>query len=229
MIGMQTIQIVALVVMILSLAALACLLVRKWKQLDLLGEELAALRRKFDEVVDRVDFDYLTGVFSRAAGERRLKEALRCFPCVVVFLDLDDFKLINKAHGWAAGDEALKELTSWLLTRFRRAHDTVYRMGGDEFVLVLPALIQEPDPYAGELPQPVDALHMVEAFAVQNLREIAEECSVRFTFGLATTRQFPRHRVLLEAQEEALIAKRRRDQLRDAAEEVDPAQAEVSS
>jgi diguanylate cyclase (GGDEF)-like protein len=229
MIGMQTIQIAALVVMILSLAALAWLFVRKWKQLDLLGEELAALRRKFDEVVDRVDFDYLTGAFSRAAGERRMREALRCYPCVVVFIDLDDFKLINKAHGWAAGDEALKEIVAWLLTRFRRAHDTVYRMGGDEFVLVLPAPVLEPDIYAADQPPAADPLHLVEQFAQQNLREIAEECSVRFTFGLATTRQFPRHRVLLEAQEEALIAKRRRDALRDAAEKVDPAQAEVAS
>jgi hypothetical protein len=72
MIGMQTIQIAALVVMILSLAALAWLFVRKWKQLDLLGEELAALRRKFDEVVDRVDFDYLTGAAGTEPVSRRI-------------------------------------------------------------------------------------------------------------------------------------------------------------
>lgn len=226
---MNPIQIASFVLLTVSLLLASALYVLKRRQLDALARELAALTKKFDEVVDRVDFDYLTGAYSRAAGERRLREAMRCFPCVVVFIDLDDFGLINKAHGWDKGDEALRELASWLLARFRRAHDTVYRMGGDEFVVVLPAIAPQPDVYATPQPPAQDPLSLVEAFAQQNLREIAEECATRFTAGLATTRQWPVHRVLLEAQEEVRLARLRRQALRDAAEEIDPAQAEVRS
>lgn len=219
------IQIASFLVLLTSLGLLGWLYHLKWKQVELLATELVTLQRKFDEVVDRVDFDYLTGAFSRSAGERRMREALRCYPCVVVFVDLDDFGLINKAHGWEKGDEALKELSSWLLARFRRAHDTVYRMGGDEFVIVLPALIPQPDMYSANVPASQDPLHLTEQYALENLREIAEKCHVRFTSGLATSRQWSAHRVLIEAQEEVRLAKLRRASLREAAEEVDPAQA----
>lgn len=203
---------------------------RRWhRRLEALARELKSLTKKFDEVVDRVDHDYLTGAYSRLAGERRLKEAMRCFPCVVVFIDLDDFGLINKAHGWDKGDEALKEIASFLLARFRRAHDTVYRLGGDEFVVVLPALTPQPDRFADPQPPAQDPLHLTEAFAQENLRQIAQECPVAFTYGLATTRQWPAHRVLIEAQEEVRLARQRRDALREAAAEIDSAQAEAQS
>ncbi len=225
----NTVQIVSVLMLTAFLGVAGALYVLKWRQLETLARELASLTKKFDEVVDRVDYDYLTGAYSRAAGERRLREAMRCFPCVVVFIDLDDFGLINKAHGWDKGDEALKELVSWLLARFRRAHDTVYRMGGDEFVVVLPAISPQPDAYAVPQPPAQDPLTLTELFAQENLRQIAEECPVRFTAGLATTRQWPMHRVLLEAKEEVRLAKLRRATLREAAEEIDPAQAEVVS
>jgi diguanylate cyclase (GGDEF)-like protein len=88
--------------------------------------------------------DQLTGVLNRTALEARVVElahqatAARSRVAVIVG-DLDDFKAINDEHGHAIGDKVLKEVA----TRLQDALDggeTVYRFGGEEFVVLLPGL-----------------------------------------------------------------------------------------
>jgi diguanylate cyclase (GGDEF)-like protein/PAS domain S-box-containing protein len=88
--------------------------------------------------------DDLTGLVNRKGLEERLWEALRDDPAgtLLVFFDLDGFKSINDVHGHEAGDMVLAELGSRLARAVRPA-DTVSRYGGDEFVLVCTAVVDD--------------------------------------------------------------------------------------
>lgn len=86
--------------------------------------------------------DPLTGIFNRRYLDRRLRdEVLRArrygAPLSLVFLDIDHFKRINDAHGHAAGDQILTELST-LLAGALRETDVLTRYGGEEFVLLIP-------------------------------------------------------------------------------------------
>ena len=90
--------------------------------------------------------DHLTGLANRLALMGRLRGALadlRDNPgrIVLLFVDLDNFKLINDAYGHEVGDEVLIEVALRLRGAARRA-DMVARLGGDEFVMLfdVPAL-----------------------------------------------------------------------------------------
>ena len=99
--------------------------------------------------------DNLTGLPNRALFHDRLQQALanaqRNKACLgLVFLDLDNFKPINDQHGHAAGDMLLQTVAQRLRQTIR-AVDTVARIGGDEFVLLLT-----------ELDQPDSAIRLAE-------------------------------------------------------------------
>lgn len=61
----------------------------------------------------------------------------------VVFLDLDHFKSINDSLGHAIGDVFLQEVAAWLKNSLRQ-EDTVSRLGGDEFIMIMPD-VEGPD------------------------------------------------------------------------------------
>ncbi|HEY4581904.1 MAG TPA: PAS domain S-box protein [Lysobacter sp.] len=82
--------------------------------------------------------DELTGLPNRAAWMQALAERRDggAAPAAVMFLDLDGFKQVNDVHGHAAGDAVLREFAA-RLRRCVRATDTVARLAGDEFVVLL--------------------------------------------------------------------------------------------
>ncbi|WP_198538305.1 GGDEF domain-containing protein [Marinicella sediminis] len=86
--------------------------------------------------------DDLTGLFNRRAfainSNRELDFCLTSgSDFSVIMLDIDDFKEINDRYGHVAGDEVLKQLSA-LINSFIRRSDSVYRWGGEEFVVLLP-------------------------------------------------------------------------------------------
>lgn len=100
-------------------------------------------RRCYEERIEyQAFYDALTGLPNRILFNDRLKlalsEAIRCRKMVaVMFLDLDRFKIINDTLGHDIGDLLLKAVTGKLSGCLRR-RDTVSRMGGDEFLFILP-------------------------------------------------------------------------------------------
>jgi diguanylate cyclase (GGDEF)-like protein/PAS domain S-box-containing protein len=108
----------------------------------LAGTLATALARLRDEERTRYEavHDPLTGLANRTLLRDRLEHALARSPresgaTAVLFVDLDNFKRVNDAHGHAAGDVALAELARRLRMAVRPG-DTVARLGGDEFVIV---------------------------------------------------------------------------------------------
>ena len=83
--------------------------------------------------------DALTGLYNRAYFDNEMSqlEHGHRFPVSIVMADLDDLKGTNDRYGHAAGDMFLKEAASVLLASFRTV-DVVARIGGDEFVVLLP-------------------------------------------------------------------------------------------
>jgi diguanylate cyclase (GGDEF)-like protein/PAS domain S-box-containing protein len=85
--------------------------------------------------------DHLTGLPNRRSYEERLEEAVArarrgATPLALAFLDLDNFKQINDGLGRAVGDAVLREFAQRLAATVRSI-DTVARLAGDEFVVVL--------------------------------------------------------------------------------------------
>ena len=126
--------------------------------------------QRLDQLTRR---DTLTGLYNRREfGERLPQAAARAahggLGLAVLFIDVDHFKAINDQSGHAAGDEVLKEVAQRLQSGVR-AQDTVARLAGDEFVVILESLetIEEPQFIARKI---VSALDRPVVFREQLLR-----------------------------------------------------------
>lgn len=107
-------------------------------QLDAMGR----MEQRTEEVFKLAALDPLTGLYNRRSGEQRLKEEIsraqrhgRALTALI--LDMNGLKSINDKHGHPAGDEAIKALAA-RLTRAIRGSDLAARIGGDEFMVLLP-------------------------------------------------------------------------------------------
>ena len=101
------------------------------------------VEKRMQEILSyQATHDELTTLINRREFERRLDQLLLNRTNdpgdVLLYLDLDQFKLINDNCGHDAGDQLLRQLTGLLNTRLRHT-DTLARLGGDEFAALLPS------------------------------------------------------------------------------------------
>ena len=110
-------------------------------------EILSRLRIRAEEFHELATRDSLTGLSNRRLGEERLASEIarsdrHGHPLSILLLDLNRFKGINDRHGHAAGDFVLKAFAK-RLDKVIRASDLAVRLGGDEFLVILPECLPE--------------------------------------------------------------------------------------
>jgi diguanylate cyclase (GGDEF)-like protein/PAS domain S-box-containing protein len=107
----------------------------------LVFKDVTQLRGMEREMIYLASHDPLTGLINRREFEIRLKRAIRAARAerrhhVLLYLDLDEFKVVNDTCGHLVGDEMLRQITALLRSRVRRS-DVLARLGGDEFGVLL--------------------------------------------------------------------------------------------
>ncbi len=100
------------------------------------------LRANYEQSLSMALTDSLTGVFNRryvnAHLPRLLERAIDSHkPVSILMFDIDHFKIVNDSYGHTVGDEVLKEVSA-RASRNLRTFDLVARLGGEEFVVILP-------------------------------------------------------------------------------------------
>jgi diguanylate cyclase (GGDEF)-like protein len=109
--------------------------------LRLFANQAVAALRAADQAVrlrHEATHDTLTGLPNRRAFRRRLAREIDAGEgFALVLCDMDNLKAVNDTHGHEAGDRALQTLAAALRSELRRS-DEAYRVGGDEFAVVLP-------------------------------------------------------------------------------------------
>lgn len=153
---------------------------------DAIGGYVAVLadvtQRRLDEerVRYQANYDSLTGLPNRSLFMDRLTQAVNtadrsAHRVAVMFIDLDGFKLVNDTLGHEVGDELLREAARRLSANIR-AGDTAARIGGDEFTVVMPNLVDSH-------PAPVVAQRIITSLE-QPFRFNRQEAMVSASIGI---------------------------------------------
>jgi diguanylate cyclase (GGDEF)-like protein len=136
------------------------------------------LRQDRDTALRASQTDELTGIPSRRFVMSVLDDLLRgivegekTVSCLAV-LDIDNFKYINDRFGHVVGDAVLKDFAG-TLQRLVRKTDVLGRVGGEEFLLILPK----------STPQEAEAIVETMLLAVRRSRPLPEQASFRYTFS----------------------------------------------
>jgi diguanylate cyclase (GGDEF)-like protein len=160
--------------------------------------EALAVATQLEETRFLADHDPLTRLFNRRALLRELaKAADEERPLALVFLDVDNFKDVNDSHGHATGDRVLVRFAS-LLVELVRSGDDAFRVGGDEFALLLHGAGEE---------EAREVVGRIVAAVESNIDPLVRTLSASFGIAPSTGAQEPEQ--LLRIADEAMYEAKR--------------------
>ncbi|QXH33134.1 GGDEF domain-containing protein [Pseudomonas muyukensis] len=130
----------------------------------------SANRSLMARLAHQATIDHLTGALSRSAFTRRANALLDDrqqhtpgLPLTLMMLDIDHFKAINDRHGHAVGDQVLRQFANTLQDHLHEG-ELFARLGGEEFVIVVPGLAPEQAKFTAErLRRAIQDLHATHA------------------------------------------------------------------
>jgi diguanylate cyclase len=141
---LNAVELYAAMVMILLVAARQVIAIRAQRGLT------QRLYETQVRLAHQVHHDSLTGLPNRLLFSERLDEAIGKGPFVLIFVDLDDFKEVNDRFGHAGGDELLCAVGKRLQRCIGDA-DTLARIGGDEFAILIDGELEAPEVVADRI------------------------------------------------------------------------------
>lgn len=155
-----------------------------WPRLGEVIFEAIDTKRKQLELLQRANYDHLTGLVGRALFVDRLRLAAsrsdrQGTAFTLVFVDLDGFKQVNDTLGHQAGDMLLKDVAA-RLQKSTREGDVVARLGGDEFVIIFEDL-----PGDGLAATEKLMTRLVDEFAAHSYPFEGQAIEVRASMGAA--------------------------------------------
>lgn len=164
-------------------------------------ESVAKVELLTEEVYKLAVLDPLTNLHNRRSGEQRLFEEIarsrrHARPLTILLLDLDDLKQCNDKFGHDAGDIMIRSFAD-CLKRAIRGSDLAVRLGGDEFMVILPECRAE------EVRHVLGRLHGLE------IECIGEKVKVTFACGWADYQPGESAQELLKRADEALYTDKR--------------------
>ena len=114
-----------------------------------MGQDITDIKKSEEKILHQAHYDHLTDLPNRVLFEDRLNHAIARVPrgnekVALMFMDLDHFKNLNDSLGHHAGDLFLKQVALQFVDCLRE-EDTVSRLGGDEFTVILEGINQKED------------------------------------------------------------------------------------
>ncbi len=164
-------------------------------------EAMAHLEIRAEEYQKLSVLDPLTGLYNRRYAEKHLETEMararrQGHPLTLVILDLNNFKEANDRYGHAAGDLVLQSFAE-RLKKTSRGSDLAVRLGGDEFLMVLPES------------RPEQLEHLLERLRGLEVEFRGEAIPVEFSVGWAGYEPGESPQELLERADQALYAEKR--------------------
>jgi diguanylate cyclase (GGDEF)-like protein len=146
--------------------------------------------------------DHLTGVWNRSSLNQRLSEECDRMlryggSCCLCMMDIDHFKMVNDRHGHAIGDRVLQMVAATAQRRLRR-FDSIFRYGGEEFLICLPrASLAEAEASMERI--------RIEIAATEVIVEDGTEIRVTASFGVSEFHSAADMDECIEAADQALF------------------------